>query len=365
MATSTKVSPIMNLAGVLISSIAFAIGFWHCHLGLRSFDILSSNYGSLIASLLILLLLMLSYYSAIGGKKIAFIFYLICALFYFTFNMTSLYPNRLGRKLIKEEAIVINDSLQNFTSKINREFGKAAIIKKYNSVTNLRDLLKQEISQQSGFGPRSEHYLQQINDIIGEPYIKASIKVGDTQEERDTIANQYSELINTRLDSYVIQNVGVGQVDIIKRVNELKSIYEPEMIKIIEDNSKVDIETVRSNPQINTMQQLVTKMDNICIDANRIYAKMTKNNFTVCNNYGEVKSLDLGTFEHTINSVFNRLNKTDTWGIIIFCLFIDFIVPLGVYFMIRKRDEEDEESSVFDWILGVFGKKTSKNIHHY
>ena len=58
----------IRIAGWLITLFAFAIGFWHTHLGLRSFEILSSSNGSLIASALILLVLPCS--NSIFGQNI-------------------------------------------------------------------------------------------------------------------------------------------------------------------------------------------------------------------------------------------------------------------------------------------------------
>lgn len=337
----TKKQPqILTMAGWLTSFFAFGIGFWHTHLGLRSFEILSSSNGSLVLSFLILLVLLISYYSAVNGRKIAIFFYLICALFYFTFNMTSLYPNRLGRKLVTEEAIVINNDLQNFTSKVNREFGNEGVIKKYNSIRDLRNLLIHEILNENGFGERAKDYLLKINKIFGSDFIKPSIKVGSTIEERNNIANKFAGLINDRLKSYIEANADPGKGDIINRINEVKSMYEPKLSGIIEDNSKINIDSVKSNPQIKVLQQIATKMDNIRIDANKISSNSKQNIFG--SNYGVVKSQYLGTFEHTIRSVYDRLNKIDTWGIIILCLFIDIVVPLAVYFMIRKGDDDTE-----------------------
>lgn len=56
---------------------------------------------------------------------------------------------------------------------------------------------------------------------------------------------------------------------------------------------------------------------------------------------------ELGRFAHTISSVKQRINKIDTWGIIILCLFIDLIVPLAIYFMIRGNTGNEDLTSVF------------------
>ena len=356
-----KTPPFIKILGWLISLFAFSLGFWHTHLGIRELNALSWEYGSLVVAGLILMVLIVAYNRAIAGKKNAIYFYALCALFFFISNVNSFYPTYLGRKLMKEETIVINDTLQKFATKINREFGKDEITKKYNSVIDLKELLKQEISKQSGFGVRATDYLRQINEIIGQPYIKPNIRIGNNQEDRDFIASQYSQLIDQRIKSFVIQNVGVGNVDIINRVNEINSVYAPELEKIIEDNSKVDIELIRENPQVKTLQQLVTKMDNICTDANKIASQ--NNNDTpkdVCTNYGEVKSQNLGTFAHTLSSIKERINRIDTWVILILCFFIDFIVPFAIYFLIRVRDDKNYDSSDNEFGSSLWNKIIGK-----
>ena len=58
------------------------------------------------------------------------------------------------------------------------------------------------------------------------------------------------------------------------------------------------------------------------------------------------KSKEMGKFNHTMDSVGKRIGKLDTWGILILVLFIDFIVPLGIYMLIRKKDGEDNPKKV-------------------
>jgi hypothetical protein len=56
----------------------------------------------------------------------------------------------------------------------------------------------------------------------------------------------------------------------------------------------------------------------------------------------------LGTFEHTLISVRERIGKLDTWGIIILCFFFDMLGPFLFYFYLRK-DNSDDYASVDDW----------------
>jgi hypothetical protein len=62
------------------------------------------------------------------------------------------------------------------------------------------------------------------------------------------------------------------------------------------------------------------------------------------------KSKEMGKFNHTMDSIGKRIGKLDTWGILILVLFIDFIVPLGIYLLIRKKDGEEKKKKV------IFGR---------
>ena len=70
MGTVETVLPVpvwIQILGWLISLSAFAVGFWHAHLGLRQFQFLSSEYGSFVIAGLILMVLIVvpSSFSAI------------------------------------------------------------------------------------------------------------------------------------------------------------------------------------------------------------------------------------------------------------------------------------------------------------
>ena len=78
-----KVAPMpgyIKILAWLISLSAFAIGFWHTHLGLKEFKPLSWEYGSLVVSGLVLMVLIpliydcvqITVYGKINWKRILF-----------------------------------------------------------------------------------------------------------------------------------------------------------------------------------------------------------------------------------------------------------------------------------------------------
>ena len=47
-----------------------------------------------------------------------------------------------------------------------------------------------------------------------------------------------------------------------------------------------------------------------------------------------------------MNSIKKRISETDTLGIILVCLFIDLLVPLAIYLLLKKDEEEEEDNSL-------------------
>jgi hypothetical protein len=60
----------------------------------------------------------------------------------------------------------------------------------------------------------------------------------------------------------------------------------------------------------------------------------------------ESPSRTLGRIANTFKSVKDRISKVDTWAIIILCLFIDILVPLAIYMLLRKKRDEPENKSL-------------------
>ena len=115
----------------------------------------------------------------------------------------------------------------------------------------------------------------------------------------------------------------------------------PEIIDI-PDNSDIKLEEVKTHPQINILQKLVTGIN----DATSKINSGTKSNSYKFKELEESPSRTLGRIANTFKSVKDRINKVDTWAIIILCLFVDLIVPLAIYLLLRKKEDEPEDNSL-------------------
>jgi len=325
------------LGAWLLSFIVFLVGFWHTHLGLQEMRPFNSDYGSLFIAAIILLLMLLSYYFAVAGQKLALAFYVICGFFFFIFNLNYFYPSYLGRELVKEEAIALNDTLQAFASQM--DYG-TELVQTVSDLYTLKGNILDEISGQAGFGPRAKDYLNQFNRITGGT-LKPNLTVGGTATERSQIATRYHDILDNEIQNFVIKQMaqkgdgnGMNLYLGMKELSKLKTDYSPKLEEIIKDDQPITLNEVKTHPQIKTMQEIVTKIDNATTQINEAVQK------TVFPTLGEAQTRNLGRIAHTLQSVGQRITKLDTWGILVICLFIDLLVPLALYFLLRSQNEE-------------------------
>jgi hypothetical protein len=363
---STKTPFYIKALGWLIALFAFALGFWHTHHGLKPMKPLGTEYGSFVVAGLITMVLVVAYRRAIGGMTSAIVFYLICALFNFTFNTNSFYPTLLGRKLMTEETVSIRDTMVNYAAKLNKvcsEFGDINF-SDLDKLETHRDNLIAEISKRGGFGPYATEELSRFNAIAG-TVITPDRDLGATQAERDEKVARFRQQLNQAIDNYIVTKLG-GQ-DQKKRTlvlnrrildSTILPKYIPLLDSIILDNSEIKLnDSTKYHPQINTLQQAVNDIDVVCANVNKAYGSVLLKPLNDNKSQNQAPKIQyLGSFEHTIESVAQRIGRIDTWGILLLVLFIDFIVPLAIFFMIRSG-EDGESASSNDWFSRLFGKK--------
>lgn len=346
---SQKETPFfITLGSWLLSFFVFAVGFWHTHLGLKDLRPFNSEYGSIIISAIVLLALLLSYWYAVNGKKNALILYLLCSLFFFLFNLNYFYPSYLSRQLVKEEAISLNDTLQKYSGKSSSYF-KSETLSQLSDLYDLKSKVLFEIKKDGGLGPDAKDYLSRINAITSsaggqtEP-IKLNGSLGSNQFEREQISLNYDTLINSQIQNFVIKKMAnnrVGNPVLIyegtRELNALKDKYTDSLKIIITDDREIILDSLitlrqggKNLSQIQTLQNLVTDIDNATKKINEGYKEQI---YPVLK---EASTRNLGRIAHTLKSIKQRTLQTDTLIILLLCLFIDLIVPLGMYFLLQK-----------------------------
>ena len=357
MESPKKTPPIVQAGAWLLSVIVFAIGFWHTHLGLKEMRPFGSEWGGLAIAGIVLLLILITYWYAVNGRKMALVFYVLGGIIFFVCNLNYFYPAYLARQIVKEESIALNDTLQNYANQaksLQNDAGFGNKTKELVDYENLKLLKKKivlEIKDFKGWGPESSQSLvafDKISNEYGFPVEKFSNAGTMTQLQLSEIYEKYLEgIIQKVLETLMIKSKDGGvqnALTFIRGVAELDSLQKSytTVLKdsIIPDNSDIKLEDVKNNPQINILQRVVTGIN----DATSKINKATKPDSFKFQVLEESPSRTLGRIANTFKSIKDRINKVDTWAIIILCLFVDLIVPLAIYLLLRKNgDEEDDD----------------------
>ena len=361
----------IKILGWFISLSAFVLGFWHTHEGVRSFKALN-GYGSFVVSGLILACLIVAYSRALSGLKIAFVFYLICALFNFTFNLNSFYPNLLGRKLLNEEANELQNVMISNSNKLDsiyNKYGKGTnIMTDINQLEQLKSSIISELIEQDGMGPNALSYLANFNRITNSN-IDALNNIGNA-EDRIKWLNRWTPKMDEAINTFVLTKYlqsDLSKLDIIRSKNAMDSLkynFSSAFQHIARDNSKITINDsiIENHPQIDTLKMFVIGIDTISSKVNKALGKnkivlqvFNSDEAEKRNNYPKIQNL--GQFDHTIESIGKRIKRTDTWGVLILVFFIDFIIPLAMFFMIRGGGPNNSSNRKQPTIVDYFTKR--------
>lgn len=367
---STQIPRYLIIIGWVVSLFAFSLGFYHTADGVSYLQPLGLKYGGFILSGLISLMLVLSYARAVSGVKIALVFYVLCALFNFIFNLNSFYPNMNSRKLLQEEAEQIRDTIQYNLSQYQNLVNLGSSL----DVANLeakRNACINEIVKSRGFGENAKQELSEFNNISSK-YGVAPINAGSYNVSSPNAATVFggemdkviSDLKSgtstiTNADAALSKMSQLGKM-FVRSENENQMSAADSIFKEISDNPKTKKEgEIAFKRSVEKLEDLVKKNDEMASAVNELGIKYKSKEtgkeevlrMKVLNPDDKAellfpKSKEMGKFNHTMDSVGKRIGKLDTWGILILVLFIDFIVPLGIYMLIRKKDGEDNPKKV-------------------
>jgi hypothetical protein len=370
----------IKILGWLISLIAFAFGFYHTADGLKCLLPLGYEGGAYIFSALITMMLILAYSRAIAGVKAALFFYLFCALFNFTFNLNSFYPNLNSRKLLQEEAKLINDTITSNRAITANLIEPASQL----DLTNMdlhRTQCINEIIKSEGFGDSAQSELSRFNNISNiygiKPISPGSFGVKNKNAD---------EVFGDRMDS-IIKKIRQGQSKLpsetaftafeeflaltapTKKGSTKLSFIDSLFYEINTKDSKKNKDTAAFKKSVDNLGRLVTKNDETAISINKLNLKDTLGKdikLIVFNKDKKAqllypKSKEIGNFAHTLSSMWQRIDKIDTWGPISLAFVVDFFVPFGIYFMIRKKKNSGEDNGMVNgsnrgFFARLFGK---------
>jgi hypothetical protein len=215
-------------------------------------------------------------------------------------------------------------------------------LKDYLRLQSLQKLIVDEVKSLNGVGPRATAYLNEFNKILKDHKANGIQITYNNSDEK--AASFYDSHLGAAINDFLVNNTSKGSklgdaanfVTGIALLDSLQQEYTPILKEnIIPDNSDVEIENVKTNKQIKTLQNLVSGLDEA---TSKINEAAKKDIFTKLE---EAKTRNLGRVAHTFASVKERISKVDTWTIIFICLFIDLLVPLAIYILLKKKDGEE------------------------
>jgi hypothetical protein len=354
MSKAAKTPEFIKFLYIAISIICFGFGTLHTYLGFRVLNIGGSLYGSIFLAVLILMALITCYYFAIKGKKLALYFYLVFALAFFVANLNYFYPQYSKNSLVKEEAGEIKNMLTTYKEIIDKEVNpsKSGYLKNLQELNDHKTSLLREIKDRGGFGSFANGELDQFNKIAGSK-ISPDRNLGTTQAERVEKAAHFEKELDNAIKTYqrnTLKEQDQAAIALFEAKDEMTlkfDQYNEQLLKIIREKIDInlsDIEAVPYIPEIKALTDIVDFLDAISIKVN------TAKNQVILTPFEKDKKgvlllptvKYLGRAEHTVNSISKRLDKGDTWVSIILCFFIDIIIPLFMYFVIKKNDDEQE-----------------------
>lgn len=336
----------------------FAFGYYNTVMALRLFNAFGSAAGSWFLALIPLVMVFGGYLAAVRGKREMMYLYLAGELLFFVANLTYIYPQYLGRTLVNEEATVLKkrmDWMPGALDSIGSSNGTSSAVGRLQELRQHQTNLLTEIKYR-GFGPNAKNELKKFNELAGSSYTQRE-DITTTAEKTNNLVDRWKRNTDQGIRDYLVRLNGndmraarmvAAKYDLDSLVDE----YTPRIEEIIDDNSYVSIVTdsVRNNPQILTMKELTTKLDNIAISVNSAYGNTAiKPLVSGKETIAFPKTQKLGRIEHTLNSVWHRLGKLDTWGVIVICLLFDLLGPFLFYFYIRRPEDYYDEFPRTPW----------------
>jgi hypothetical protein len=316
------------------------------------------------------MLILISYYYAIVGRKIAILFYIICAFSLIVFNLNYFYPYDFKEDLVKEDAIALKDSLISFSTRSESLIEmEPKALKDDVKLRNLKNDVLSEVRNQGGYSTNAKSKVSQINTILQQyqiPIINPSMAKVNSDKIKGDILEQE---INDKIKSFRLKTSAQGtNLEIFdaysKCKNELASLkekYVPILEFIINDTTKIDIsndkKNIENNPEnIAKISQIVSEINSATKPVNEI--KKDDSPFAVL----EATITKLGSIGHTLPSIVKHIRKgtkeqkVGAWKNILICLLIDLIVPIAIYVMVRRKDNDKENDTGGG--IKVFGPKT-------
>lgn len=334
--------------GIASAVIFFLVGWFHTGLGLQKYQILGSEYGGFLVATGFLFIMIIGYSMAVAGSKTALFLYLTFAFVTMLCNLNSFYPNYRADTLVREELRGHRASLVDIRENIKNRFYDTRLHSLAKDVRGKKEQLTSNI-RQLGFGPRSEETLKQIEELLGTTFTRKLR--GRDQSEWNATATEYDNFVEKALQKKLGDNRFDQKNELLSFSEEHYSVFNEKI-----DTSLNEKTTFKKSPDY--VENIVKSYRDLCKRAVALAIDDDlKRPFTGCTELYESSNVEIGAFGHTFKSIWQTLSNGGTIAVLIICLVIDFIVPLALYLLIRRRDTSIKRSI---WILG--GKEMPQSV---
>jgi hypothetical protein len=350
---SVPIPPIIKFGAWSLSLIVFAVGFWHTHLGLKEMKPFGTEWGGLAIAGIVLLLLLITYWFAVNGNNWALIFYIMCGFVFFICNLNYFYPSYMARTLIQKEASVLNDTLQKYsngTAKIEGAENSEAV-SDYLNLISLKNQIVTEINN-NGYGPNAKRLTVDFNSKLSKyavtpiPVSPSYGRVTNNQLEAESQRKQIEPTLDEALGTLMLKGIlNVANPDLFRegttKLASLKDEYTDILNGISSDNeTEYNLDSIKDYENVKNIVTFVGKLNTTIDEINKGNNK-DKPILSRLDEDIHSRADKLGMIKYTILSIKERIREIDTWAIIILCLFIDLLVPLAIYLLLRKKDKDD------------------------
>ena len=342
MTSTKKIPPIVQIGAWVLALFVFAVGFWHTHLGLKEMKPFGSEWGGLVIAGIVLMLLLITYWFAINGRKMALVFYILCGVIFFVCNLNYFYPAYMARNLIKEEASALKDTIDNYHGRLTKFSNEKLSI--YQLLTASAKQVIFQIESNHGFGSKAQEALLDFNRLSG-----GRIPPPNDINLNDKQIADWKVQMDEAVSGWLLANAGEGVLKALEYVkgleifDSLQNYTLPILKNIAISEINVPLDSIKSNKSVIIIKDAVEKINSGVININegkgsKILDILSKDIYPNASRIGEI--------QNTFITIGERINQISTWAIIILCLFIDLVVPLALYLLLRKKGDEENDKSL-------------------
>jgi hypothetical protein len=200
-----------------------------------------------------------------------------------------------------------------------------------------------------GFGEKAKSTLKAFNDLAVSNIDLGTTHTNFNDDQKRVIIRNVNKQMDDAIQKFILNQSAGGRQGYLLAINKLKMdslilLYSPILTAIQADTTTFNIDSVKKNPSIKKMKELAAAFDGISKPVNtELKTKLLPELDNNDNQVAVPQTQELGRIAHTLSSVGKRINKIDTLAMILVCLFIDFVVPLSMFLVLKNNNPAPEK----------------------